>query len=107
MQQTDVLQAWTRRTFCIKTKLGALMEVDGILFTGAPIGLHIRDRYVEITHVPSGFRIATADSLGAAMGIVLGIAPMTDWTQESPKISNAIGETIAILSGTTFAPRMK
>jgi hypothetical protein len=91
----------------IKTTLGSSMEVDGIVSASAPLGLHLRERYIEITHLPSGFRIATANSLGAAMNIVAGITPMTDWTAESPRISNAIGETIALLNGQAFSPRIK
>ena len=102
-----LLTAWSRRSFTIKTTLGATMEVDGIVSTSVPIGMHLRERYIEITHLPSGFRIATANSLGAAMNIVAGIAPLTDWSAESPKISNAIGETIALLNGQAFSPRIK
>lgn len=100
------LSAWLRTTFVIRTTLGTSMEVDGIQYIPAPIGLHLRDRYVEITHIPSGFRIGTADTLGAAMAIVQGIATMTNWREPSPKITNAIGETIALLNMTSFSPRI-
>jgi hypothetical protein len=41
------------------------------------------------------------------MNIVAGIASLTDWTAASPKISNAIGETIGLLNGQAFSPRIK
>jgi hypothetical protein len=98
--------AWTRRTFRITLSTSASMEVDGIIANGAPLGIHIRDRYIDITHLPSGQRIASVTSLGAAMGIVYGIAPLTDWTQEAPVITKEIADTIAILTGTAFVPRI-
>jgi hypothetical protein len=87
---------WNRRTFRIHSanaRDGALelVPVDGIVLGKAPwFGIHIRGHeHADVTHVPTGRRIASFSTLGAALEYAETIVPWTNWRSENVEISPA------------------
>lgn len=107
---------WRRCAFRLDMGKDHPAEVDGIVLdtptvTPCPvIGIHFGTTHsVDVTHVPSGLRIAGFTSLGAAMEFAVRVAYLVDWTVAEPMISDgaatAIENVRRILEATSFRPR--
>lgn len=108
MVSQTATHGWTRRFYQIKVdNPNGTVEVDGMVFGSAPLGLHFRDMYgIDVTHVPSGKRIAKLTSLGAALEFVHRIARLTDWTQMEPTLPARLQEILHTVTESARRPRM-
>ncbi len=94
----DCLEAhWTRTHYKLTmVRPSGRVKVDGITLKACPfLGLHLgQTGLIDVTHLPSGRRIADFRTLGAAMEYVTKIAPLTDWSTEIPDITPEVEKTL-------------
>lgn len=112
MNAYHAVRAWQRKSFeiVLDDYRGQVLRVgvDGIVMGGVPLGLHFRDLYgIDVTHIPSGKRLAKLPTLGGAMDFVHQVAALCDWDALEPDIP---AETVtAILNHITagcYPPRL-
>jgi len=112
MTTYSAVRAWQRMGYAIVVDdyrgVVSKIEVDGIVMGGVPLGLHFRDLYgIDVTHIPSGKRIAKLPTLGGAMEFVHQVALLCDWSTEAPTIPEETLTAILnhILAG-SYPPRL-
>jgi hypothetical protein len=89
------ISRWMRAQFTIETRRVEdpssvrRVEVDGIISAELNLGLHFCNDRVHVTHIPSGLRVASFSTLGAALAFVHLVedASITDWDEKMPTIS--------------------
>jgi hypothetical protein len=110
-------QQWTRMAYNIAmdslTTLGngdasGWVRVDGIVLNdNHELGLHIGVTHqVDVTHVPSGKRIGSFDTLGAAMEFAHRIVYLRDWSTDAvtPDEGKAITDIYTTLTASAVRP---
>lgn len=86
------------------------VRVDGVVLDELPdLGMHIGvTHFVDVTHVPSGLRIAGFSTLGGAMEFVHRIAYLRAWHEEtfilSPEEAKSIQDTAELLFASEILP---
>jgi hypothetical protein len=85
--------------------LARRQEVDGIRLHDVPIGIHASDRCaLDVTHIPSGKRIAAFTSLGVAMEFVERVAYLTNlWHEEHPQIDAEVQDVVTRIAAEVIA----
>lgn len=72
---------WALGFFTVACRNERVETWEGLVNEAQTFALHHRDGFVELTHVPSGKRIASALTLAAAVRVAHQLAELpTDWT---------------------------
>jgi len=83
-----LIQYWERRAFVLTLDTG-LVTVDGIAIAGEHIGIHIGvTHWVDVTHIPTGRKLAAFQTLGAAMELAHRIVYLRDWSSATLQLSS-------------------
>jgi hypothetical protein len=108
----NLVKAWVRRPYQIKMHdPSGVIEVDGIVCADAPsLGVHLGISHdVDVTHIPTGARIAHFETLGGALEFVARIASLRDWATlrgELPEAEvKAVREVLAYVASIERRPR--
>lgn len=73
-------RGWEPHRYRIAMQPNGWCEVDGMRWQPHNLGVHIwTNGTVDVTHIPSGKRLASFPSLGAAMGFAESIDDLYDW----------------------------
>jgi hypothetical protein len=64
------------------------VQIDGIINAEVNLGLHFCGQKVHVTHLGSGYRVASFSTLGAALAFVHLIEDASDWDAAIPSLSD-------------------
>lgn len=105
-------RGWMARRFRIALEKG-WCEVDGMCWNPHNLGIHIWSNNsvaVDVTHIPTGKRLASFASLGAAMNFVESIDDLFDWNQPTlanlpPDMERLVRGSARVHQEESFPPR--
>lgn len=81
---------WTRGFFDVLCRRGEKQKWEGLVDTSFRFALSTRDGFIDITHIPSGKRVASTTSLPAADRVVHQLIdlPNVDWAKPDLEFSD-------------------
>jgi hypothetical protein len=102
---------WKRAKFRIRlTNPEGWAEVDGVTSAACPhLGLHLSQSglgVIDVTHIPTGRRIADFRTLGAAMEYVTEIIPLATWINIAP-VTPEIEKTLRALAAKAYTSEFR